>query len=610
MKINGDWWNKKGQKHSDIFSIVENLQARAKARIESEKRYARLYSNRNILGLEAFNYYRTDPRSPPEEDRIRLNVCSALVDTVTSKLAIEQPRVVALLNSADFDVRSKAKDLQKFIDGVLESSGSYVEMLKAFRDAAIMGTGVVKVLDEWGNIKVERIPKHEINIDEEEAFYGCMSQLHQTKTVSRAKLLELYPNKAKEIKQASRVSSERIPTSEMSDLITIVMSWHLPSSPEAKDGRYVLSVDTGDIIDEPYKSKDFPFVFIKWKEPIFGFWGTGIIEEIQSLQLEINRLLMSAQKAMRAASNPMIFVPAGSSMSKMHISNEIGAIIPFVGSPPVVRVHQTVHPEIFNQIENLYRKCFELIGVSQLSATGRKPEGVNAAVAMRELQDIESERFSTIQRTYNLGFVGIATKAVALARALYAEDEADTKLFIKDKKFLSTINWSSIDLEEDQFSLDLDTANKLPLTRAGRINTITEWYQAELISTDEWRSLINMPDIQEESELRDAPKEYIREVIYRILFFGDLMLPEDHDDLEFAYKYSIMSYQRAKLDKYPDDRIELLSQYISAVEFKLKALEQPAPPEQQALPPGPAAPPMPQEAALPPTAVPPVPPPV
>jgi hypothetical protein len=599
-----NWWSKKDGKYDDIKALVENLVARQKPQHEREKQFARMYSNRNIMGMDSFNYYKIDPRREADEDKIRLNAVAAVIDTLTSKLAVEQPRVIALTTGADFDVRSKAKKLQQFIDGILESSGAYVETLKAFRDAEIVGTGVLSVYDEWGNIKCERIPKHEILIDEEEAFYGCMSQLHQVKVISRDKLVEMFPAKKRQIDQATKITSEGINVTEISDLIEVRMSWHLPSSPDAKDGRHVISIDTCDLVDEPYKSREFPFVFIHWKEPVYGFWGTGVVEELKSLQIEINRLLMSAQKAMRAASNPMIFIPAGSSISKLHMSNEIGAIVPFVGQPPIVRVHQTVHPEILQQIENLYRKCFEIIGVSMMSAAGQKPAGVNAAVAMRELQNIESERFSVTLRGYSMAFVELAKKMIGVAKALYSENEADTRVFIKAKGFLNRIDWSVVDLEEDQFQLDLDTANKLPLTRAGRISTITEWYQAGIIDGDKWRSLMNMPDVDEENELKDAPKEFIREVVHNILFEGSIMPPEEHDHLEFALEYSIMQYQRAKLEKFPDDRIDLLSQYISMIEFKIKQAQEQmkAQAAAQAPPPGPpqGQMPMPQEAAAPP----------
>lgn len=594
MRLNSSWWNIKGDKFNDIKALIEHLQAKSKSRDELDKQYTRIYTNRNIMGLSSYNYYKIDPRREADDDNIRLNVVASVIDTLNSKLAVEQPRVVTLTDGADFPIRSKAKYLQKFIDGILESSGAQKEALKAFRDAEIVGTGVLRVFSEWGNIKCERIPKHEILVDDEEAFYGSVTQMHQIKVMSRDKLIEMFPKKKAKIKAASRVEKQNISTYDISDLVEICMSWHLPSGPGAKDGRHCVTIETADLVDEPYTKDDFPFVFINWKDPIHGFWGSSITEELKPLQVEINRLLISAQKAMRAASNPMVFIPAGSSISKMHLSNEIGVIIPFVGQPPIIRVHQTVHPEIFQQIENLYRKCFEIIGLSQMSASGKKPSGVNAAVALRELQHIESERFSTVLRGYSNAFVSLAEKMIGLARDLYAENESDTKVFIKSKGFLNKINWSDIDLAEDQFTLDLDTANKLPLTRAGRISAVTEWQQAGIISADEWRELMSMPDLNEENELRNAPKEYVREVVYNILFNGDLLPPEANDDLAFALKYSIMQYQRAKLDKYPDDRIELLSQYIAAVEAKMKqAMEQQQASQQAAQPPAP--PPSPQK---------------
>ena len=591
LDLTENWWDSTTPEFA-ISALVHQLKARRGPRLEIEKRFARLYSNRFFLGMQSWNYFRLAPHAQGlDEDRLRLNAIAAVIDTITSKLAVEQPRVVCLLNGADFQVRAKSKDLQSFIDAVLESSGAYTELLKAFRDAEIFGTGIVRLQEEFGQIKAERIYKHEIVIDEQEAFYGKIGQLFQCRTLARYKLLELYPKKAKLVAasgfQAPDSGTQKLP--ETADLVSVTEAWYKPADPETP-GRHVVCTDAGILEDEEWNKQDFPFVFLHWKEPIFGFWGDGIVEDLQSLQIEINRLLISVQKAMRAASNPMIFIPAGSAISKMHISDEIGAIIPYVGKEPTIRVHQTVHPEILQQIEYLYRKCFETTGVSQLSASGVKPAGVTAQVAMRELQNIETERFSVVQRSYSKAFVECAKKMIGIVRDLY-ETHQEVVVKLKGKEFLDSIDWAKIDLTEDQFELSLDTANKLPLTRAGRISALTEWLQAGIIQPDEWREAMDMPDLNEEAKLRNAPQEFIREVVNEILYKGNLIPPENHDNLTFAYKYSIMAYQKAKLEHYPDDRVELLSQYISLIEAKMdEAAQQAAPPPAPPILPGPQGP--------------------
>ena len=51
-----------------------------------------------------------------------------------------------------------------------------------------------------------------------------------------------------------------------------------------------------------------------------------------------------------------------------------------------------------------------------------------------------------------------------------------------------------------------------------------------------------------------------------ILSDGEYMEPEPMDDLSFAYKHSVMSYQRAKIAKIEEERLAMLLDYISEVE--------------------------------------------
>ena len=58
----------------------------------------------------------------------------------------------------------------------------------------------------------------------------------------------------------------------------------------------------------------------------------------------------------------------------------------------------------------------EVAGISQLSATSRKPSGLDAAVAMREYQDIESDRFQLVAQRYEKSFLDAAKIVLDMQR--------------------------------------------------------------------------------------------------------------------------------------------------------------------------------------------------
>jgi len=567
--ITGRWFDKKNP-HEHIFSLVKYLEESQSYRRNKNLMHARLYSNSELLGLESASPLEA-PRGPifaDREERIRLNVIASVVDTISSKIAKNKPKVVMLPSGGDFNLQQRAKKLEKFVSGVFYQADIHEEGIKAFLDCCIFGTGVIKIFQENGNVCAERVIPSELIVDDEEAFRGKPRQMHQRREVSREVLMEMFPESKKDIKTATKLEKHRGigNFNSVADNVTVIESWHLASGPDAKDGKHIISVDTAVLLEEDYDCDDFPFVFLRWKRSLVGFWGIGIAEDITGIQVEINKLLMKIQQSFHHLSNPMIFLHQSSNISKAHINNKIGIIVPYTGNPPIIRASQTVHPEVFAHLERLYARAFEIVGVSQMSATSRKPEGLDSGAAIREYNDIESERFALVAQTYEQMFVKIAGKVIGIAEELY-EDEGDLEVTVKGRQFIETIKWSEVKMEDDQFALTVGAGSSLPQTKAGRVQRATEWYQAGIIDGQEWRELLDIPDLEDATELQRAPRDYVRRVVSDILSEGIFTEPEARDNLDFAMEYATLSYQRAKLDGVPDENIELLINYIDAIEY-------------------------------------------
>lgn len=579
--ISGRWWVKKN-KHEAVFALVKYLDQYQSDRKTKNLRHARLYANSELLGLESGNYMESSKTSmfADRDSRIRLNVISSVVDTISSKIAKNKPKVVLLPSGGDWSLQQRGKKLEKFIDGLFYKADLHDEATKAFLDCCIFGTGAIKVFQDGGNLCAERVLPSELIIDDEEAFRGHPRQLHQKRDVSREVLKEMFPESKLFIETATKLQKHYgLGTlNSIADNVTVIESWHLPSIPGATDGKHLISVDTGVLLEEPYECDDFPFAFLRWKKPVVGFWGIGIAEDIVGLQIEINKLLMKIQLAFHFLSNPMIFLDQGSAISKAHINNKIGIIVPYRGKEPTIRAAQTVHPEVFTHLERLYAKAFEIAGVSQLSATSKKPEGLESGTALREYNNIESERFALVAQNYEQMYINIAEKMIRVAKELYT-DETNLEVTVKGKKFIESIKWSQVDMDEDQFALIISAASSLPDSRAGRVQVATEWLTTENITNEEWRELIDIPDLQESTDLIRGPHDYIKQSIEKILADGKYVEPEAMDDLEYAMKYAVLSYQKAKQNNAPDDRLELLRLYIDAVsrltdDMKAEAVEE------------------------------------
>lgn len=576
MSVKNIWWRNSSDPHEHIHELIAGLRADQQPQRLDDLRYAKMYCNRNFTGFGPHEYHRLDKRSRRNDDGLRLNVIANIIDTIVSKLSVNAPRVVVSTTDAPFNIRSKHRPLQYFIDGALEESGAFMQGILAFKDACIVGTGCLKVERDGKKVNVARVPKHELTIDDEAAYYGDLNEIHQTKLLDRQVAISLYPDHKRILEKTSAVKGGA--GIRMSDMIAVTESWHLGLGDEM--GKHALTVENGTLSVDDW-DLPLPFVFVHFKNPLMGFWGQGVVEELRPTQREINKLLMFIQESMSKVSSPMVFLQAGSAISKPYLSGTVGAIVPYDGQPPIIRPHQAIHPEVYQHVWQLESKMYEISGVSKMSASGKKTPGVNAAVAMREMQSIESERFSVVQKSYEEMYKELARVIIALVRDLYASGE-DYEVEAEVGSLASRIKWSEIDLEDTDYRLTLDTASRMPLTRAGKQVMFLEWLNLGIIDRSKYFNLVGVPDGDEEIEIQNAAKEYIRECVYRIIYKDEDIDPEPSDDLKFAYKHAIQSLQRARLDEFPDESISRLENYISAIEQLIaKAKQAAAPPPDQ-----------------------------
>jgi hypothetical protein len=382
--------------------------------------------------------------------------------------------------------------------------------------------------------------------------------------VNREVLISHFPEFEKEIRNAQEADNmtgyQGVP---VFDQVTVIEAWHLPSSRDSKDGRHVMCVSNACLVDEVYTRKYFPFVSLRWSERALGFWGQGIAEQLTGLQIEINKLLKTIQVAMNLISVPKIFIERGSKVSKSHLNNEIGGIIEYAGTPPIYKTAQAINPEMFNHLERLYTKAYEIIGVSQLSAASRKPTGLDSGRALREFSDIESERFLSFARSYEKMYLDAAKIMVNMARDLHEEGHKDFSVTSFTKSTMQEIAWSDINLKENQYIMQVFPTSLLPVTPAARLQTVEEMMRTGLLGREDGLALLDFPDLEGVQSLETAAIDEIERVIENIIENGEYTTPEPFTNLGLAMKKMNQAYIRAKLDNVPEEKLELMRRYVA-----------------------------------------------
>ena len=567
------WWNEPEKTmHEAVIAFVESIEETQKYIHELNIRNARLYSNVDLLGLDWTLTQRDYSRK--SLGRVTENLIQSVCDTATSVIAGNRARVTFQTDGAEFSIQRRAKMLEKWVEGKFDETNFHREATRAFRDAVIFGTGCIKIYEYNGDVRCERVLIDEIKVDEMECRSSEPRQLHQVKFVDKEVLKADFPDFADEIEESTREGSRDGGAYRSIDSNTAVCveSYHLPSGPDEEDGKRVICIDGATLVSEEWKKDYFPFIFYRWNEPVCGFYGQGLAEQLTGIQLRINQLNHFIQKAQDLIAVPRVFVDIASKNLKMQINNEIGAIIPYRGKPPVFHTAQAVSPEIYNYKEGLWRRGFEVAGISQMSATSKKPAGLESAVALREYNDINAQRFAYNAQEFERLAPLAAERYIDIARDIQ-DGGGECKSVFHAQKLVEKICFKEAKINDGTYKIRLEPASILSRTPAGRSQQVVEWSQAGIIDTSEARRLLNHPDLERTADIVNAAIEDIEATIEDLLD-GKYQPPEPYQDLTMGMKRVQLAYLKARREGAPEDILEDMRRWIESADYELKMIAQ------------------------------------
>ncbi len=575
--IDLQWW-----RHQDavlwerVLPIAKGIRQRQQWRQQDLLNFARLYGGKafeqslrhNILALAG-----GEPPSISSLPRVALNIIKSIVDTAVAKLSTIDVKATVLTDGGSFDERQQAEDLDEYVEAVLYAAGMRSLAPQILTDAGVFDAGVVKVYEQDGEVKVERTLSMELFVDELDGQYGQPRQLLQRKGIDKGVLVEMFPKHADAIRKA-RVISRDDGNSTYAEMVEIWEAWHLPSGPDAKDGRHCIVIDGCTLFAEKWERKNFPFVFLRWSKRLAGFWGFGLAESLVGLQVEINRLARTIQLSLHLNGVPRVLVENGSEVDVATINNDIGSIISYTGAPPQFIVPSSVPKDLVQQMESLIQKAYELEGISQTGAQSRKSPGLNSGAAIRTEADLQTERFSVKQKLYEEFHLEVARQCIELAASIEkrrkeAGEEGYT-LKSPGPRFFKRLSFPER-LADLAFELQVYPTNMLPKTPEGRLATIQEYMQANLLSPEEGRMLLDFPDLKSVTGLEDAPLKYALYRIDETLRTGEPAAVDPYMDKPTTLKLAKRAHMRAVMDGAGPTKLGALEAFIDALTADLEA---------------------------------------
>ena len=609
---NAFWWQAEEDPHEAISKFIKVLRDEQDGYYNDTATFMGLYNGRPLHSRYAHGSMQYALLRQP---RLTFNIIHSLCQAATSKIAKHRPAVSFLTEGGNYSQKRKSKLFRKLMQGQFYSMKMYPVAQKVFLDACITGTGVIKYYSEFGKIKSERVPVHELTIDPVEAETGSMPrQMFQTKKVSRHVLAEMFPEKKEQILSSENKKDDDYSEDErFSDMIECHEAWHLPSGPDASDGRHVICIDSVTLLDAEWEKDHFPFTFIRWTENPTSFWGNGLAKEVKGIQVEINKLLARIQEQMHLAT-PKVFIEDSSKIVQSHLNNRVFGAIKYRGTPPQFFVPRAVGNDMFAHLDRLVERAYEMTGISQLAAQSKKPVGLESGRALREFSDIESERFMVVGQAYEQLFMDAAEQIIDLIREAHEQGDSQLVAAFDRKAGLEKIKWSEINLKDDEYIIQIRPIGSLPQTPSAKLASVAEMHMNGFFSTEEAHQLLDFPDLERANQMKTAFIDIIDKVIEGILEKSKYIAPESYMNLEFGIARMQQAYNMSMLDDTPNSKLEMMRRWISQANGLLAQKKVPVPGQAQGapgpMPPGgmplpPGMPPPPMGAMAPPPGMPP-----
>ena len=587
MEYKTPWWEQDSEPHKRVFETAGNIRRNQTAQEDLDERHFRLYS-----GLPLYSAFTFNLTFDTLDAKFTMNVVQSATNTLVSKIAKNKVRPTFLTDDGDWGMQQQAKKLTKYTYGQFYKSKVYEETKKALRDACIFGDGFVKHWhDAQGNINVKRVFKPSLIVNQAEVMYAQEPKtIYEVRVVDKGTLKEKYPDFKHEIDEASISDIPFFIDSFESNhqLAVVVEAYRVAHKTVDKEGKEILhpgkhfiGISTATFVYEDFKKEKIPYTRIQYVPNAVGYYGKGVAEIITGHQVELNKMLRRISRSMNIMSSPNILVDYMSEIIDTHFNNEVGTIIKYKGAPPAYNFPMGINPVAIDWFSFVYQKAFEELGLSQLTAQSKKPSGLDSGKALREYNDIETERFAELAQAWEQFHLDIADAIIDHSKQI-ADEGGDVVVLSPDKYGAQKIDFKKIKLKNSEYVMQVYPTSMLPKTPAGRLAYVQEMLAAGLLEPQEGLSLLEFPDVSEITENKNAGTDDIKWTVYTIIEDGVYNPPEPYQNLDYGIQYMNSTYLRMKSRGLPVERLDLLQKWINDA-LSLK---------EQMMPPMPAGPEM------------------
>jgi hypothetical protein len=558
---------------------------------------------------------------------VNVRLLGSLVDTLVAEIAGRVKATVKFLTrGADWKTKRRAEGLADFTDAVFRlPQGEYQNIWcltpEIAKDCLIFGEGWIEVGsrcvdsdddDEEYDITFSRQFPWEMLVDQNEARYGRPRNLFRMSAMSVDDALSRFVDemglkgaqaeKARTAIEGAEDADDFGHTARVCRMIRVVEAWHAKRG--KSPGRHIICVNGTCLFDEEWDREGFPFARIVWEKERVGHYGRGLVEQMESIHIELNENIRRLSDRLRLMGCAHIYVAEGSVDLAVIQNNDEATIIPYTGNqPPTETRPDPIGPSELQFVDRILNFGYSMSGISEMKASSRKEPGVDSGIAIRLMNDQQSGRFAIFASAYEQLHVDCASAAIAEARAITANGN---KVRVRSQK-RGEFDFNEVELPDRQVDITSHPASALSTDPAQRIATAEQLFGSGLISGPVFLRLIQLPDLESELNQQTIQERYADWAVMKLLDAED---EEDYvapDPLipnkPMVMLYVANAYFEALIDGAPELNLQLMRTFVADLSAEIDRLEAEKAAQMAPPPPPPGAEMMPPPGAMPPEAM-------
>lgn len=487
---------------NQIISNINTLESRYGSYKSKCLRNLRMftYSSTTTLDIsesEVVGFYQRGTFSTSDDttSAIQENVIASCIETLCSKIASQKVRPFFNTVNGTFKEMQIAKQAQVFFDMLYEENNVNKIITDAFRNACVFDKGIIKISDDG---ITNRLPWN-VFFDPREVTYNQITYV--------AEKLPKTPGRILELKYGIKADRNLDYTVyEYYDVMEHIKAVYVQ--------------ELNKVVTHEYKPNIIPYLEIHYTNPVKGDTSQSVVDQLYGIQTQIDELLAVMKDSIAVNPGMTLLVPRSSNIKTNMLSNRTGQIIqydPIPGqttSPVTYATNDIISPQFVQLLDKLKNDAYEIVGISQLSATSQKPAGLNSGIALNTMEDIESSRFETQLNS-------VVRLYVDVAKACLDIFPPDIDI-LPDDLNRANIKWKDIVEARNNMKIQFSAAESLSKDPSEKLKQLVALSQAGVIPQSHIATLMELPDLQSGYNLANNAFNSVYTFIDNVLVSGIL----------------------------------------------------------------------------------------